>query len=384
VTSALRPRVAAAALVVASLAWNAPASGQQSGGSVQAGAQLFRAKGCLECHMAGGGGIGPDLRAVETGRSFASLSAAVWNHIPQMQAAMRGQGMPAPLLEAWEIGDLVAFLGWLKYFSAAGDTTRGNALFTSKDCVGCHQVRGVGGVLGPNLGRGNTESPIALAAAMWNHMPAMAAIRSERGLRQPQFSGVELQDLIAYIEGGRQTVPQGAVFVVPGRSTVGGEVFSEKQCVECHQVRGTGGAVGPDLGRNYRYRTVLDFAAGIWNKGPQMLAAMRAQGVDPPSLTAQEMADLVAFFYHGRYFDDAGDPQRGAQLVQTSRCSGCHASSFWRGLLGAESPAHVLAGLWNHITIEQVLGEGGVRWPSLTEQDAADITAYVIQLGGSQ
>jgi cytochrome c551/c552 len=83
------------------------------GQSVQAGARIFRTKGCLGCHPIGTEGVGPDLRSVDGGRSFYGLAAAMWNHLPQMRAAMEERGVPVPSLDAWEAGDLVAFLFWL-------------------------------------------------------------------------------------------------------------------------------------------------------------------------------------------------------------------------------------------------------------------------------
>ena len=58
-----------------------------------------------------------------------------------------------------------------------GAFSEGRRLFTEKRCVVCHQVAGIGGVIGPSLDfLGQYGSPIFVAAAMWNHGPAMAEV----------------------------------------------------------------------------------------------------------------------------------------------------------------------------------------------------------------
>ncbi|MEB3323524.1 MAG: c-type cytochrome, partial [Synechococcaceae cyanobacterium] len=202
-----------------------------AGHSVQAGARLFRAKGCLGCHPIGAVGVGPDLRNVQGDRSFFGLTAAIWNHLPQMRVVMQERAVPVPQLDPWEAGDLVAFLFWLGYFDEPGDTVRGGDLFRAKTCVGCHQVRGVGGVLGPDLDLHSSGSPIMIASAMWNHVPAMLGAHQGQGLRPPQLTGAELRDMVAYIEGGTSRLPRGALVVMPGRRGRGQQVFESKGCV---------------------------------------------------------------------------------------------------------------------------------------------------------
>ncbi len=355
------------------------------GQSVQAGARLFRTKGCLGCHPIGAEGVGPDLRSVEGGRSFYGLAAAMWNHLPRMRAAMEERGVPVPGLDAWEAGDLVAFLFWLGYFDEPGDTARGASLFQSKSCVACHQVRGVGGVLGPDLDVHASGSPIMVASAMWNHLPAMLEAHSAQGLRRSQVTGDELRDIVAYIEGGSSLLPRGSLVVMPGRSGRGRQVFETKGCIQCHAVRSIGGTVGPDLGVTGRYATMLDFAAALWNKAPGMLALMQRRGIEPVELGPEDMADLVAFLYAGRYFGDAGTVAAGRRVAQSSRCQGCHAGAAAVGgdlgrVRGIDSPAAVVAALWNHVLNDEAQG----ALPTLSSKDIADVSAYLQQVGGSQ
>ena len=67
--------------------------------------------------------------------------------------------------------------------SVAQHPLAGARVFGAKGCVKCHAVDGVGGTLGPDLGRNPlSHSFFDFAAAMWNHLPQMAERMSRRGL----------------------------------------------------------------------------------------------------------------------------------------------------------------------------------------------------------
>src|SRR3972149_6420151 len=61
---------------------------------------------------------------------------------------------------------------------------KGRELFLSKGCVKCHAVRGDGGRIGPDLGKGFfARSLTQMAAPMWNHAPGMGGRRrGEKGV----------------------------------------------------------------------------------------------------------------------------------------------------------------------------------------------------------
>jgi cytochrome c1 len=46
---------------------------------------------------------------------------------------------------------------------------------------------------------GQTGAPITVAAAMWNHGPAMAEAMHARGIERPSLTASELRDLVAYL-----------------------------------------------------------------------------------------------------------------------------------------------------------------------------------------
>ncbi|MBI3030323.1 MAG: cytochrome c [Candidatus Rokubacteria bacterium] len=354
-----------------------------------AGSRVFGAKGCVKCHSVNGvgGKIGPDLGRIPRPRSFYDLTAAMWNHLPEMAERMRQFGIARPHLDPRETGDLIAFLYTLNYFDPAGDVEAGHRLFTEKKCVVCHQVGGTGGVVGPNLdGVARLGSPILVAAAMWNHGPAMAEAMRVRKIERPSFKDSELLDLIAYLRSAAPAPTEGPLYVLPGRAEEGRRLFAERRCVLCHSAGGEGGRVGPDLVERGLHRSLTQFAAAMWNKAPKMMEAMKARGIAVPPLQAEEMADLVAYLYSVRYFAEPGDPARGRQLVGDKRCLGCHSVSGAGGkvagdlarLKGLDAPGTVIAALWNHSFIMEHRAERRkVSWPKLRPEEMADLVAFL-------
>ena len=155
-----------------------------------AGGKVFAEKGCGKCHALRGfgGKIGPDLGRIETGKSFFELGAAMWNHLPRMGARMREAGIARPTLTAAELSNLIAFLFTAQYYDELGDAQAGEKLFAAKACVQCHEVGGKGGRVGPGLDfLKRANSPVLVAAAMWNHGPEMAEAMKARGIERPSF-----------------------------------------------------------------------------------------------------------------------------------------------------------------------------------------------------
>jgi mono/diheme cytochrome c family protein len=358
-----------------------------------AGSRVFGAKGCVRCHAVNGAGgkVGPDLARIDRPHTFFDLAAALWNHAPRMADRMRELKIERPRLEAHETGDLVAFLFSVDYFDPRGRPDVGRRIFNEKRCVMCHQVGGTGGVVGPSLdGLKDYGSPIYLATAMWNHGPQMAAAMRSKGIPRPVFKGDELTDLLAYIASASPVIPQGPVYVLPGRAAEGRTLFAEKRCLECHSVGGQGGKVGPDLAERSVHMSLTQFATAMWNKAPAMTAAMKSRAVALPQLSAAEMADIVAYLYSVRYFAQSGDPRRGLVVANSKGCLGCHALPGERGkpagdlskAPGLDSPAAVLSALWNHSFIKTARDGGKPGWAEIRPNEMADLTAYLRSLQG--
>jgi mono/diheme cytochrome c family protein len=376
-------------LVPLGVAWAQPASSPSQ--DPLAGSRVFGGKGCVKCHSVNGvgGKVGPDLARISRPRSFFDLATAMWNHLPRMTDRMKQLGITRPQLDAKEASDLVGFLYTLNYFDAPGSTDTGKRLFTEKRCVICHTVRGTGGVVGPNLDHlQQFRSPIFVAVAMWNHGPQMAEVMKARGVERPTFAGQELRDLIAYLAPATGGPQEGPLYVLPGRPEPGRQLFAEKRCIECHAVGGVGGRVGPDLVERGIRQSPIEFAATIWNKAPAMAAAMQPRGITVPQLKPEEMADLVAYLYAVRYFA-GGNPPKGYTVATQKGCFNCHAIRGERGkpasdlakAKGLDSPAAVLAALWNHAVVTPTIAGKKAEWPEFKPDEMADLVAMLQSLG---
>jgi mono/diheme cytochrome c family protein len=354
-----------------------------------AGSEVFQTKGCSQCHSLGGlgGTKASDLARIPRRRSFYELAATMWNHVPLMEIGMSEQGIERPQMDAHEAADLIGFLFTLDYFDPPGDVAAGKRLFTEKKCFVCHRVSHYGGEVASNLDFvGQYASPILVAAAMWNHGAPMAGTMEAHGVKRPSFEGSELVDLAAYLESVAPEPLQGKVYVLPGRAEAGRVVFIEKRCNECHSVQGVGSGRASDLAAKGRELGLTEFAATMWNKAPAMREAMGEEYGALPQIGSVEMADLVAYLYSIEYFAEVGDPDVGEQRLRDSGCLSCHSL---RGNGGAtavdfsevavtESPAEVVAALWNHSFLMEA-GPEVVQgpWPTLGAEEMADIIAYL-------
>ena len=145
---------------------------------------------------------------------------------------------PLPQLDSAEAADLIAFLFTQNYFEGAGNVDSGKKLFSHKRCIQCHQIGGVGGLLGPSLDAvGQSGAPMNVAAAMWNHGPTMAETMRARGIERPNLSASELRDIVAYIKTAAPERAGAPVSILPGRVTEGRALFEKKQCIKCHSIR---------------------------------------------------------------------------------------------------------------------------------------------------
>jgi len=307
---------------------------------------------------------------------------------------MNERHQPLPQLNAAEAGDLIAFLFTQNYFEGAGKAESGKKLFSQKRCIQCHQIGGVGGVLGPSLDAvGQSASPINVAAAMWNHGPQMTETMRAHGIERPTLNASELRDLVAYL---RAVAPERAgapVSILPGNLDEGRTLFAKKQCIKCHSIQGKGGNVGPDLGRRGLHRNLDEFAAALWNKAPKMLGAMKIRNIIVPSLKPEEMADIVAYLRSFQYFGEPGNPDRGRQLLWEKQCLNCHPLDGKEGgraldlarAKGLGSPAAVIASLWGHIDLMTApLSQSSSSWPQLNSSEVANLMAFFERSSRSQ
>ena len=107
------------------------------------------------------------------------------------------------------------------------------------------------------------------------------------------------------------------------------------------------------------------------------------------------MADIVAYLYSVRYFGNAGsvqqwlgggDARRGASPATRCPASAASRRATSRSAKGLDSPAAVLAALWNHAAghTAQRRAARSAEWPIFKPQEMADLIALLQSLGGSR
>ncbi len=186
---------------VATLGAPAPASAQPTAEAARGGA-LFVAKECARCHRPRGEpGVGPAREDVRSPQGAFELAGRLWNHAPAMFTTLGREGLPWPQISPAEMGDLMAYLQADPARDPAPELSRGETILVRKGCLKCHNLRGEGGRIGPDLGqrRAVYDSAVAWAAAMWVHTPPMAAKAREIGVTYPRFVEHELGNLVGYL-----------------------------------------------------------------------------------------------------------------------------------------------------------------------------------------
>jgi putative heme-binding domain-containing protein len=127
------------------------------------GRTLF-ANRCADCYGPDAKGkLGPDLtQRWARGASDESAFSIIRNGVP-------GSSMPpsaAPDNELWAIVAHLRDISVMPPLASTGNAERGRTLF-GEECAGCHQVRGEGGALGPDLTSiGAARSRAALVTAL--------------------------------------------------------------------------------------------------------------------------------------------------------------------------------------------------------------------------
>ncbi len=163
--------------------------------AVEAGNKLF-GTACAGCHgQHGEGGRGPKLndggsiREAPDERLLASITQGV-----------KGTGMPPFSFPDAEVRNLIAFIRSLSAAAAdsvvAGNPEAGRAIFYGKgQCGSCHNIRGNGGLLGPDLSdEGAARSVLQLRTAILS--PAIRPGGDYRGARITLHSGQKLEGVL--------------------------------------------------------------------------------------------------------------------------------------------------------------------------------------------
>ena len=350
-------------------------------GDVRRGAGVFIVKACARCHAiwGHGGEIGPDLgRTRAGGLTDSELAAAMWNHVPRMWGKMQEEGIPHVAISEGEMADLFVYLSFVRALDEPGNPDVGRQLLQDKQCGRCHAVGGGAGRTAPDLRRwARYRNPAVWAKLMFDHAPRMMQEMRRVGIAPPSLEPRELVQIVSYIRS--QSASEDAELLDPGDPMEGERIFRQRRCVECHSVRGTGGRVGPDLGRRGWVTSFTGVAIAQWRHAEGMRAAMASRGIEVPSLTSQEMAHVIVYLFSAAYADEPGSPRRGAEIFKEKGCALCHQSGAGPSLeryRGRATPSTLAQALWMHgPAMLERMRDLGVRWPSLSGEEMRDLLA---------
>jgi mono/diheme cytochrome c family protein len=165
-------------------------------GNPRNGEEIFRNKGCMTCHGAGG----LDLKKSPLRRSLTEIVGMMWSHSYKMWEAMRTKGLKVPHFSDQDMADLVSYLYFLNYFDGKGDAKKGEKVFQEKGCAACHGQEDTKENRGGDLKEAESASIFSLISLMWNHIPEMEKMIEDYNLVWPQFDEDEMNDLIRFIQ----------------------------------------------------------------------------------------------------------------------------------------------------------------------------------------
>ncbi|MBI2001540.1 MAG: hypothetical protein HYT85_10235 [candidate division NC10 bacterium] len=169
-----------------------------------AGERVALAKGCGACHALPGEPRGkkpgPSFLAPASPQPASEVLRRLWNHIPGMRQHFLARGLAWPVIQSQEMADLLTFLGMQPGLGRPPNLDRGRVLLLQKGCLKCHALAGEGARVAPDLARFRQfGSPVPLATALWNHVPAMLDRIDKSGIPYPVFQEGEMVDLLGFL-----------------------------------------------------------------------------------------------------------------------------------------------------------------------------------------
>ena len=171
-----------------------------------------------------------------------------------------------------------------------GDPQNGRQVYAEAGCANCHAIYGVGGDLGPDLGRipDRHKTVTQMAGVMWNHAPQMRRVAEAKGLTPRPLSEDEILDLLTYLYSLHFLDEAGDL-------KRGARLFVSKGCAACHAITGDSPAIGPPLDRLRDYASPILWAEAMWTHALRMKEKMDEMGLEWPTFRDNEMVDLITY-----------------------------------------------------------------------------------------
>ena len=216
-------------------------------------------------------------------------------------------------------------------------------------------------------------------------MDERLACRTKSELRRWPARGIAATLVLVFFVAPSMAADSGFGDPVEGQA-----IFQSKGCVRCHAVRGAGGRIGPDLGRKVVQSSFYEIASGMWNHSPAMGERMEEFKVARPYFEGTELADVAAFLYFLKYFDEPGDPRIGQTLFTEKHCVRCHRVAGQGGEMAPRldtlprtvSPLRIAQDLWNHgAAMVTAMEMQGLDVPTFQDSEIIDLLAYLRNQG---
>jgi cytochrome c len=177
--------------------------------------------------------------------------------------------------------------------------------------------------------------------------------------------------------------PYAGAQIPTGDMARGERLFKDLQCSSCHGANKAGIPAPNLLKRNDSSYTPNALASSMWNHATGMWQAIDKAKMQRPQMTAQQAADLFAFFAGGHRTDKMGDPAQGGKIYQVKYCSSCHDESYLgapnlAAQAGKYSSFSMVSSLWQHGAgmLSRMVSKN-TEWQKLTPEEMTNLIAYL-------
>jgi len=247
------------------------------------GKEAFISKKCVECHSQTVPSKGPGAPVSEwkSGEDPATLVYQMWNHASTMKETLGARTQDWPKMDGRDFGDIAEYVQYVQKLAPEGhfslpEGATGKAAF-GHYCEQCHQ-----GPMALETRLAN-KTFLDIGAGVWNHVPLMGGSAGAGAFSA--LSETDMRRILAYVWDLQYRGPEGNV-------TLGELAFAAKGCAACHIDPQTGAVVSPRPGKVF---TPFSMAAIAWGSDHRMHREMLNQSAPWPTLSPENISDLVAY-----------------------------------------------------------------------------------------